>query len=132
MQPPTCLGACGGGGLTLSSPSRRASSSCGVAPPRASVSCSAGGGKASPRGKENVWSVDNERAAKEAGRGPKHRRRRRPGGRRLPPPPPRRRKGKDADSRILVSGAMLVEVETVLQTQVFHASSQSVHHMQVT
>ena len=131
MQPP-CLGACGGGGLTVPAPHRRASSSCGVAPPRASVSCSAGGGKASPRGKENVWSVDNERAAKEAGRGPKHRRRRRPGGRRLPPPPPRRRKGKDADSRILVSGAMLVEVETVLQTQVFHASSQSVHHMQVT
>ncbi|PAN39406.1 hypothetical protein PAHAL_7G240100 [Panicum hallii] len=117
MQPP-CLGACGGGGLALPVPRRRVSSSSsrGVAPPRASVSCSAGGGKASPRGKENVWSVDNERAAKDAGRGPKHRRRRRPGGRRLPPPPPRR-KGNDADSRVLVSGAMLVEVETVLQTQ---------------
>ena len=90
--------------------------SCSVAPHRASVSCSAGGGKASPRGKDNVWSVDNDRAAKEAVRGPKHRRRRRPSGRRLPPP---KRKGKDAESRGLVSGAMLVEVETVLQTQVF-------------
>jgi hypothetical protein len=29
-----------------------------------------------------------------------------------------RRKGNDAGSRVLVSGAMLVEVETVLQTQV--------------
>ncbi|OEL21318.1 hypothetical protein BAE44_0017665 [Dichanthelium oligosanthes] len=117
MQPP-CLGACGGGGLALSVPRRRASSSspCGVAPPRASISCSAGGGKASSRGKENVWSVDNDRAAKEGPRAPKHRRRRRPGGRRLPPSPPRR-KGKDAGSRVLVSGAMLVEVETVLQTQ---------------
>jgi hypothetical protein len=80
------------------------------------VSCSAAGGKASPRGKDNVWSVDNDRAAKEAVRGTKHRRRRRPSGRRLPPP---KRKGKDAGSRVLVSGAMLVEVETVLQTQVF-------------
>nr|CAB3485304.1 unnamed protein product [Digitaria exilis] len=117
MQP-RCLGACGGGGLALPVALRRASSSssCGGAPPRASVSCSAGGGKASPRGKENVWSVDNDRAAKEASRGPKHRRRRRPGGRRLPSPPPRR-KGNDAGSRVLVSGAMLVEVETVLQTQ---------------
>ncbi|CAL5015629.1 unnamed protein product [Urochloa decumbens] len=117
MQPP-CLGACGGGGgLALSVPRRRgpfSSSSCGVAPPRASVSCSAGGGKASPRGKENVWSVDNDRTAKESGRVPKHRRRRRPGGRRMPPP---RGKGKDAGSRVLVSGAMLMEIETVLQTQ---------------
>ncbi|KAJ1272106.1 hypothetical protein BS78_06G177300 [Paspalum vaginatum] len=120
MQPP-CLGACGGGGLALFVPRRRASSSsssssCGVASPRASVSCSAGGGgKASPRGKENVWSVDNDRAAKEASRATKHRRRRRPGGRRVPPPP--RGKGKNEGSRVIVSGAMLVEVETVLQTQ---------------
>ncbi|CAN6268756.1 unnamed protein product [Urochloa humidicola] len=117
MHPP-CLGACGGGGgLALSVPRRRGPfSSCGVAPPRASVSRSAGGGKASPRGKENVWSVDNDRAAKDAGREPKHRRRRRPGARRMPPPSSRR-KGKDAGSRVLVSGAMLMEVETVLQTQ---------------
>ncbi|CAD6260114.1 unnamed protein product [Miscanthus lutarioriparius] len=113
-MPPSCLGACSGSGLALSAPRRRAPSYCSVAPHRASVSCSAAGGKASPRGKDNVWSVDNDRAAKEAVRGPKHRRRRRPSGRRLPPP---KRKGKDAGSRVLVSGAMLVEVETVLQTQ---------------
>uniref|UniRef100_I1PNJ3 Uncharacterized protein n=1 Tax=Oryza glaberrima TaxID=4538 RepID=I1PNJ3_ORYGL len=118
MQPP-CLGACSGGlALPVHRYHRLSSAS------RATVSCAAaaGGGKASPRGKENVWSVDNDRAAAaaaEASRGPKHRRRRRPGGRRLPPPPPPgRRKGKDAaGSRVLVSGAMLVEVETVLQTQ---------------
>ncbi|XP_062226325.1 uncharacterized protein LOC133924687 [Phragmites australis] len=117
MQPP-CLGACsGGGGLTLPVPRLRAFSPR-AAPPRASVSSSAGGGKASPRGKENVWSVDNDRAAKEVARAPKQRRRRHPGGRHLPPPPPPgRRKGKDAGSRVMVSGAMLVEVETVLQTQ---------------
>uniref|UniRef100_A0A804RHQ6 Uncharacterized protein n=1 Tax=Zea mays TaxID=4577 RepID=A0A804RHQ6_MAIZE len=114
MQP-SCLGACSGGGLALSARRLRAPSYCRVAPHRASASCSAGGGgKASPRGKDNVWSVDNDRAAKEAVRGPKHRRRKRPSGRRLPPP---RRKGMDAGSRVLVSGAMLVEVETVLQTQ---------------
>uniref|UniRef100_A0A0E0D6M7 Uncharacterized protein n=1 Tax=Oryza meridionalis TaxID=40149 RepID=A0A0E0D6M7_9ORYZ len=117
MQPP-CLGACSGGlALPVHRYHRLSSAS------RGTVSCAAaaaGGGKASPRGKENVWSVDNDRAAAaEASRGPKHRRRRRPGGRRLPPPPPPgRRKGKDAaGSRVLVSGAMLVEVETVLQTQ---------------
>jgi hypothetical protein len=30
--------------------------------------------------------------------------------------PPPKMKGKDAGSRVLVSGSMLVEVETVLQT----------------
>ncbi|KAL6652292.1 hypothetical protein ACP70R_011217 [Stipagrostis hirtigluma subsp. patula] len=114
MQPP-CLGACSGS-LAVPVPLRRVLYS-GGAPPRASVSCAAGGGKASPRGKDNVWSVDNDRAAAESARAPKHRRRRRPGGRRLPPPPPGKRKGKDAGSRVLVSGAMLMEVETVLQTQ---------------
>uniref|UniRef100_A0A0D3FYK4 DUF3598 domain-containing protein n=1 Tax=Oryza barthii TaxID=65489 RepID=A0A0D3FYK4_9ORYZ len=78
MQPP-CLGACSGGlALPVHRYHRLSSAS------RATVSCAAaaGGGKASPRGKENVWS------------------------------------GKDAaGSRVLVSGAMLVEVETVLQTQ---------------
>ncbi|KAK3141895.1 hypothetical protein QOZ80_4BG0339590 [Eleusine coracana subsp. coracana] len=117
MQPPS-LGACGGGG-SLVAPVPRPRSFCpGSALARAPVSCAAGGGKASPRGKDNVWSVDNERAAAEKVRAPKHRRRRRPGGRRSSPPPSQgRRKGKDADSRVLVSGAMLVEVETVLQTQ---------------
>ncbi|KAL5213993.1 hypothetical protein ABZP36_003145 [Zizania latifolia] len=116
MQPP-CLSA-SGGRLALPVHGHRLSSSSSSAS-RADVSCAAGGGKASPRGKENVWSVDNDRAAAEDARGPKHhRRRRRPVGRRLPPPPPTgRRKGKDAGSRVLVSGAMLMEVETVLQTQ---------------
>ncbi|KAG8082887.1 hypothetical protein GUJ93_ZPchr0014g47440 [Zizania palustris] len=120
MQPP-CLGACGGRlglplhGHRLSSASASSSSSAS----RAAVSCAAGGGKASSRGKENVWSVDNDRAAAKDARGQKHRRRRRPVGRRLPPspPPPGRRKGKDASLRVRVSGAMLMEVETVLQTQ---------------
>uniref|UniRef100_A0A0D9W7T0 DUF3598 domain-containing protein n=1 Tax=Leersia perrieri TaxID=77586 RepID=A0A0D9W7T0_9ORYZ len=116
MQPP-CLGACSGG---IAVPLRRHNHRLASAS-RATVSCAgAGGGKASPRGKENVWSVDNDRAAAEAARGSKHRRRRHPGGRCLPPPlSPGRRKGKDAGagSRVLVSGAMLVEVETVLQTQ---------------
>ncbi|TVU15006.1 hypothetical protein EJB05_38504 [Eragrostis curvula] len=116
MQPP-CLGACGGGGgLAIPVPRRRAFCPS-AAPPRSPISCAAGGGKTSPRGKDNVWSVDNERAAAERSRAPKHHRRRRPGGRRLPPPPSQGRKGKDAGSRVLVSGSMLVEVETVLQTQ---------------
>ncbi|KAL5216840.1 hypothetical protein ABZP36_008241 [Zizania latifolia] len=121
MQPP-CLGACGGRlglpvhGHRLSSSSSSSSSSSAS---RAAVSCATGGGKASPRGKENVWSVDNDRAAAKDAPGPKHRRRRRPVGRRPPPspPPPGRRKGKDAGLRVRVSGAMLMEVETVLQTQ---------------
>ncbi|XP_010240199.1 uncharacterized protein LOC100830892 [Brachypodium distachyon] len=111
MQPP-CLGACGGS-LAVLGPGRRRPSSVS----RATVSCAAGGGRASSRGKENVWSVDNDRAAAHKDRSQKNRRRRRPGGRRLPPPLPGRRKENDAGSRVLVSGAMLVDVETVLQTQ---------------
>jgi ELMO domain-containing protein len=115
MQPP-CLGACSS--LTVPLPRRRAFCG-GTGPPRPPVSCAAGGGKTPSRGKDNVWSVDNQRAAAEKARTSKHRRRRRPGGRRPSPPPSQgRRKGNDAGSRVLVSGAMLVEVETVLQTQV--------------
>ncbi|VVB03382.1 unnamed protein product [Arabis nemorensis] len=59
--------------------------------------------------KENVWSVDNEMAEKEKRKGkPKGRGGR---GKRLG----RRRKGKFG--RVLVSGTMLMETETVLQTQ---------------
>ena len=60
--------------------------------------------------KENVWSVDNERAKvaaeREKGRGRRHR------GRRMVKR--KRHKG----GRVIVTGAMLVEAETVLQTQV--------------
>lgn len=56
--------------------------------------------------KENVWSVDNELAARAAAekKAAALKRRRRKG-----------RRGRD--SRVMVSGAMLVEIETVLQTQ---------------
>ncbi|KAM3369064.1 hypothetical protein ACQJBY_017127 [Aegilops geniculata] len=114
MQPP-CLGACGGSPAVLGPSAHRHRPSTST---RATVRCAARGGKASSRGKENVWSVDNERAAEQKGRSQKnHRGRRRPGGRSRAPPPPGRRKENDAGSRVLVSGAMLVEVETVLQTQ---------------
>lgn len=63
---------------------------------------------------DNVWSAENAmadaREREEKGRWARRRRR----GRRV-------RSGggrKDKDARVLVSGAMLVEVETVLQTQV--------------
>lgn len=116
MQPP-CLGACGGSPAVLRPSVHRHRPSTST---RATVRCAARGGKASSRGKENVWSVDNERAAEQnTARSQKnHRGRRRPGGRSRSPPPPGRRKENDAGSRVLVSGAMLVEVETVLQTQV--------------
>jgi ELMO domain-containing protein len=80
QQPPPCLGACGS--LTVPLPGRRAFCG-GTGPPRPPTSCAAGGGKASSRGKDNVWSVDNQRDAAEKARTSKHRRIRRPGGRRL-------------------------------------------------
>ncbi|XP_021903306.1 uncharacterized protein LOC110818669, partial [Carica papaya] len=65
-------------------------------------------GKATLKGKkENIWSIDNERAEKEKETAKQIRRR----GRRVA----RGRKAKTG--RVLVSGAMLTEVETVLQTQ---------------
>jgi ELMO domain-containing protein len=55
--------------------------------------------------KENVWSVDNELAKKEKkGRGRSKKL-------------VKRNKGKKS-GRVVVTGAMLMEVETVLQTQV--------------
>ncbi|KAF8009509.1 hypothetical protein BT93_J0495 [Corymbia citriodora subsp. variegata] len=74
-----------------------------------------GGGskqRVSVRGKkDNVWSVDNDvaRAAAEKGRARPRARRRR--GRRVV----RGKRGRDG--KVMVSGAMLMEVETVLQTQ---------------
>lgn len=61
------------------------------------------------KGKENVWSIDNEMAktAKEKDR----RRRKKRGGKRV------RNVNRKGD-RVLVSGCMLMEVENVLQTQV--------------
>lgn len=70
------------------------------------------GGLIKAKGKaDNVWSVDNELAAQEKERGRPTRRR---GKRRVV----RRKGSQDGDGRaVLVSGAMLMEVETVLQTQ---------------
>ncbi|CAN6566496.1 unnamed protein product [Malus baccata var. baccata] len=68
------------------------------------------GGLLNVKGKsENVWSVDNELAAKDKGRGGSPRRRDK---RRVV-----RRTRSDGGKSVLVSGAMLMEVETVLQTQ---------------
>ncbi|CAM8987262.1 unnamed protein product [Rhodiola kirilowii] len=60
-----------------------------------------------PKGKENVWSIDNEMAEKE-GKGESRKKR----GTRVKSV--RKRSG---DGKVVVSGAMLVEIETVLQTQ---------------
>ncbi|GMH17202.1 hypothetical protein Nepgr_019043 [Nepenthes gracilis] len=72
---------------------------------------SGGGGvdeRGQVKGKDNVWSIDNELAKKVDERESDMRRRRRDR---------RRRVRKIKGSRVLVSGAMLMEVETVLQTQ---------------
>lgn len=61
--------------------------------------------------KDNVWSVDNELAMKEKERAGK----RRPRGRRVVR---RKRTKHGGGGRVMVSGVMLMEVETVLQTQV--------------
>ena len=69
--------------------------------------------KTKAKGKDNVWSVDNEVAkeVEEKKRG-KQRRRRRSG------KSVKNLKKIGKDSNLMVSGAMLMEVETVLQTQV--------------
>lgn len=90
------------------------------------IFCSRGTGRNGPprttkaKKKENVWSVDNELAAREGaakqasssgGDGRQRRRRRRRQGRSV-------RATGLGTGRVLVSGAMLMEIETVLQTQV--------------
>ncbi|PSS35802.1 Leukocyte receptor cluster member like [Actinidia chinensis var. chinensis] len=60
------------------------------------------------RGKDNVWSVDNEIAKMEKDKARGRRKR----GKRV-----RSVKKKSNDDKVLVSGAMLTEIETVLQTQ---------------
>lgn len=61
------------------------------------------------KGKDNVWSVDNETDKARDGRSRKKKRERRV-----------RKLGKRSDKsgRVMVSGSVLMEVETVLQTQV--------------
>lgn len=71
------------------------------------------GGHLKAKRKENIWSVDNDLAEKAALREKK----RRDGGKRRGKRNLSGRKEK-MDSRILVSGPLLVELETVLQTQV--------------
>lgn len=64
--------------------------------------------------KENVWSVDNDLAKvssqKEKGRGRRSMK--------------KRKKGSKGGGRVIVTGAMLMEVETVLQTQVLGSLSK--------
>ncbi|XP_009625639.1 uncharacterized protein [Nicotiana tomentosiformis] len=62
------------------------------------------------KGKENVWSIDNEIARE--GDKTRTRSRRKRGGKRM-----RNVTRKSKGERVMVSGAMLMEVETVLQTQ---------------
>lgn len=66
------------------------------------------------KGKENVWSIDNEMAKIEKEK-ERMRRRKKRGGKRV------RNVDRKGD-RVLVSGSMLMEVETVLQTQVTSAN----------
>ncbi|KAL1535790.1 hypothetical protein AAHA92_28527 [Salvia divinorum] len=65
-------------------------------------------GKVAAKGKDNVWSIDNEMAKTEKEKGQTRRRKR--GGKRV------KNVYKKGDG-VLVSGSMLMEVETILQTQ---------------
>lgn len=81
------------------------------------VSCSlAGGRRKEPiraKKKQNVWSIDNDLAAAKASAEDKTRKSRRRRGRRV-----RSAGRRGPGARVLVSGSMLMEIETVLQTQV--------------
>ncbi|XP_049401384.1 uncharacterized protein LOC125865220 [Solanum stenotomum] len=68
--------------------------------------------KVNGKGKENVWSIDNEMAKTEKERDKPRRGRRKRGGKRM-----RNVTRKSKGDRIMISSAMLMEVETVLQTQ---------------
>ncbi|CAL9156936.1 unnamed protein product [Musa hybrid cultivar] len=80
------------------------------------VSCSlASGRRKEPvraRKKQNVWSIDNDLAAAKASAEDKTRKSRRRRGRRV-----RSAGRRGPGARVLVSGSMLMEIETVLQTQ---------------
>ncbi|XP_068634957.1 uncharacterized protein [Aristolochia californica] len=89
------------------------------------VSCSFNGEKGKPRAgshkqkgnvkfkkKENVWSIDNELAKAKAREESEKSIRRRRSGKRV-----RKVEKRNKNGRVMVSGAMLMELETVLQTQ---------------
>lgn len=69
--------------------------------------------KGKGKGKDNVWSIDNEMAKTEKERDKPRSRRRKRGGKRM-----RNVTKKRICDRVMISSAMLMEVETVLQTQV--------------
>ncbi|KAJ0970676.1 hypothetical protein J5N97_018635 [Dioscorea zingiberensis] len=120
MLQPRCIEVCGNLGLSRPFLGLRAGTH--RFPPAISrvcisprVSCSLSEPKKSGRGslikgkkKENVWSIDNELSAREAAAESKNSSRRRRRG---------RSNRRVRDSRVLVSGSMLMEVENVLQTQ---------------
>ncbi|XP_047253855.1 uncharacterized protein LOC107845474 isoform X4 [Capsicum annuum] len=68
--------------------------------------------KGKGKGKDNVWSIDNEMAKTEKERDKPRSRRRKRGGKRM-----RNVTKKRICDRVMISSAMLMEVETVLQTQ---------------
>lgn len=72
------------------------------------------GGAKIKGGKENVWSVDNEMANEKEKEKMKRRRKKKGVGRMRNVT----RRGHGDGDKVMVSGAMLMEVETVLQTQV--------------
>lgn len=71
------------------------------------------------KGKENVWSIDKE-VAKTEKENDRTRRRRKRGGKRV-------RNVNRRGDRVLVSGSMLMEVETVIQMQVISACLWNLH-----
>lgn len=73
---------------------------------------SGGAGAKLKGGKENVWSVDNEMARAEKDREKIRRKRKKKGLGRM-----KNLKTKRTEDKVMVSGAMLMEVENVLQTQ---------------
>lgn len=79
-----------------------------------SSSPSGGGGAKLKGGKENVWSVDNEMARAEKEKEKTRRRRKKRGLGRM-----KNLNAKSSGDKVMVSGAMLMEVEDVLQTQVY-------------
>lgn len=81
---------------------------------RKSSSPSGGGGAKLKGGKENVWSVDNEMARAEKEKEKTRRRRKKRGLGRM-----KNLNAKSSGDKVMVSGAMLMEVEDVLQTQVY-------------
>ena len=84
--------------------------------------------QAAAGGKENVWSVDNEMAEAEKEKGKMKRRKKKRRG----VADGRKRNVGNRNSRFMVSGAMLVEVETVLQTQVYSTKLAVFYYISIT